>query len=611
MQLQQFRIGLRAKTLLGLILPLAALFLILTAANERYLTNKITGNYRTHLEAAVKSFIAGLEQYERNEILDESRMFVNGLRKANPLYEQILLFAPTGHDLVVLAKSQSREIPVASEKFYETALSGTAARSRESQSHFEIAVPVAFKDKTRGVLAVKVNLAERDKLLHNLRNRAITLIGLGLVLISAIMFFGIDHSFLGPLKKLREATVLVGKGEFTAPFSIGRQDELGDLTRSIADMTNRLRHETQSLEQRVSELSLLYNISKVTSSALNLDETLEIMLESAVKVTEATSGFIMLAEKDDRNEHAELQVKASLGVPAGAAGAALISNEIARFVFGSGGPLLLVGDITSLGFQQHREFKDAIYAPINFAEETIGVVGLTNKQAANFTKKDLQLLLTLANQASGVIKNARLFEDLQASYFSTIQALAAAIDAKDPYTRGHSSRVVGYSQFIASKMLCSEEEVKAIKIAAYLHDIGKIGIDEQILLKESKLSGSEYQVVKNHPTISAKILARVSFLQATIPMVRHHHEHFDGAGYPDELSGTLIPLGARIIAVADSFDAMTSNRPYRQALSRAKALEELTRAAGAQFDPIVVEAFVCHIGELLIVEDEETAPSFI
>ncbi len=358
----------------------------------------------------------------------------------------------------------------------------------------------------------------------------------------------------------------------------------------------------------MSELTVLYNISKVASSSLDLDKTLGIILESAVKVTDATSGFIML-DNQEAEGHVNLELKASLGIPSGAKGEGIISKEIADSVAENGGPLLLIGDIARLGFIQRQGFKDAIYAPISLAEKTIGIIGLIDKQVGTFAKKDLQLVLTLANQASGVINTARLFADLQESYFSTIKALAAAIDAKDPYTRGHSSRVAGYSELIATHLDCSSDERRAIKIAAYLHDIGKIGIEEQILVKPGDLTQKEREIVRDHPNISARILASVAFLKETVPMVSGHHEWFDGRGYPRGLVGAEIPLGARVIAVADSFDAMTSDRPYRKALRHEEALEELLAMAGTQFDAGIVKVFVGNLDQAPAFIDELVASS--
>lgn len=452
--------------------------------------------------------------------------------------------------------------------------------------------------RVKALLGIIVPMAAFFSVLALTNSRSLVSFGLGLAALSVVIFAGINRTFVAPLNRLREAIPLVEEGRFKTPLSLRRRDELGELAESIAAMCDRLQQHS----------TLLFNISKVTSSTIDLEQALKMMLENAAKVTRAAGGFIMLAETFGPSGPTKLKLKTSLGIPAGRDGRALVSEEIAAYVAERGGPLLLVGDIIAMGFQRPRALKDAVYAPIRFGNKTIGVISLINKQSGDFNKKDLQLLLTLANQASGVINGARLLEDLQASYLSTVRALSAAIDAKDPYTRGHSGRVVKYCQIIAAGLGYSEAETEAVKIAAYLHDIGKIGIDEQILSKPYKLNAQEYDEVKRHSSISAKILARATFLQNVIPLVRHHHERFDGRGYPDGLAGADIPMGARIILVADSFDAMTSRRPYRQALGCGEALEELRRCSGTQFDTQVVEIFIKAAATL---EDGAAAPVFI
>jgi putative nucleotidyltransferase with HDIG domain len=209
-----------------------------------------------------------------------------------------------------------------------------------------------------------------------------------------------------------------------------------------------------------------------------------------------------------------------------------------------------------------------------------------------FEKSDLELLVTLANSAAIAIDNANLYKDLLNIYFETIQSLAAAIEAKDAYTHGHSRRVTDFAMATAKKMGCDEITLKTIWHSALLHDIGKIGINESILLKPGKLTNDEFAHIQSHPILGSKILESIDFLANVRAQLKYHHERWDGKGYPDKLKGTAIPFGARIIAVADTFDAMTSTRPYRKALSLAEAKNEIIRCSGSQFDPSVVEAFL-------------------
>jgi len=184
------------------------------------------------------------------------------------------------------------------------------------------------------------------------------------------------------------------------------------------------------------------------------------------------------------------------------------------------------------------------------------------------------------------------YRKLSASYKNTILALSNAVDARDTYTAGHSERVTKISLLIGKKIKLSEEELKKLEYAALFHDIGKIGISDCILLKNSRLTDQEFEVIQKHPEMGVNILKSIDFLKDILPIIKHHHEKYIGKGYPDNMKGDEIPLGARIIAVADTYDAMTSDRPYRKKLSHKIAVDEILNNKGSQFDGIIVEAFM-------------------
>jgi len=181
---------------------------------------------------------------------------------------------------------------------------------------------------------------------------------------------------------------------------------------------------------------------------------------------------------------------------------------------------------------------------------------------------------------------------LKKSHLDSVRVLAGAIDAKDPYTRGHSERVRRMSLGIANHLGFAEEKLEVLEYGALLHDIGKIGIKDEVLQKPGALSTEEYQYIQEHPLIGAKIVEGIDFFKDKIPMIRHHHEHFNGSGYPDGLIGEDIPLEARIITIPDAFDAMTSLRPHRKALPLQDVLIELEKGKGRQFDPKILEIFL-------------------
>lgn len=189
-------------------------------------------------------------------------------------------------------------------------------------------------------------------------------------------------------------------------------------------------------------------------------------------------------------------------------------------------------------------------------------------------------------------KLQQAYRTLKKSHLDSVKVLAEAIDAKDPYTRGHSDRVKRMSLAIAKKMGFSEERLENLEYGALLHDIGKIGIKDEVLQKQAPLSSEEYQYIREHPLIGVKIVEGVEFFKDKIPMIRHHHEHYDGRGYPDGLAGEAIPLEARIISLPDAFDAMTSARPHRGVMPLQGVLAELEKCRGRQFDPKMLEIFL-------------------
>ncbi|MHB8481741.1 MAG: HD domain-containing phosphohydrolase [Nitrospiria bacterium] len=215
----------------------------------------------------------------------------------------------------------------------------------------------------------------------------------------------------------------------------------------------------------------------------------------------------------------------------------------------------------------------------------------------HFFARDLELFSIVGNQLATVLENDRLIDDLENAHFESLKGLASAIEAKDTYTSGHCDRLVDHSLLMADRLKLLDQEKKYLRCGAALHDIGKIGIKESILGKPEKLTSAEYEEMKRHPKIGADILQNINFLKPVIPIIYHHQECYDGSGYPEGLSGEQIPLGSRIVAILDTFDAMTTDRPYRKALSVRRAIDELTRYAGKQFDPYLVKVFTGLIQE--------------
>lgn len=202
------------------------------------------------------------------------------------------------------------------------------------------------------------------------------------------------------------------------------------------------------------------------------------------------------------------------------------------------------------------------------------------------------VLLAGASILAGIFgsRESRARDRLARSFWQTLEVLARALETRDPYTEGHSQRAVRYAMALANALQLSDEECEALEQAAMLHDVGKIGVPDAVLRKTGPLTAEETRQMAQHPVLGSDILQGIAFLEEAAPMVRHHHEHFDGSGYPDSLAGSAIPVGARILAVADALDALTTDRTYHKAIGRGEAIREIEKGSGRTFDPDVVQA---------------------
>ncbi len=228
----------------------------------------------------------------------------------------------------------------------------------------------------------------------------------------------------------------------------------------------------------------------------------------------------------------------------------------------------------------------------------LGVINVASTEGRPFTQEELRVMQAVADATSVALANMESRRRVEQAYYDTVQALALALEAKDAYTRGHSQRVTHLSVAIAEEMELDRTVSEQIRLAGLLHDVGKIGIPEKIINKPARLTVEEYRAIMEHSTIGENMVKHISFLDEARKMIRHHHERFDGRGYPDSLRGDEIEIGSRIMAVADAFDAMRTDRPYRRALTKEAAIAELKRYEGIQFDPRCVDAFLACVDEV-------------
>lgn len=248
----------------------------------------------------------------------------------------------------------------------------------------------------------------------------------------------------------------------------------------------------------------------------------------------------------------------------------------------------------ALASSDNTEFQGSVICvPLMIRSRGFGVLGLTSKRdGREFTREDLGYIRTLGQRASLNLENKILYESLYTSILDTFKSLIASIHLRDNYTERHSTHVTELAVKTAKALQCPKKDIESLRIASALHDIGKIAIPDKILLKDGRLTDEEYGTIKDHPIIGENILKPVVLINPERKIIRHHHERWDGKGYPDRLSGENIPYPSRILSVADSFDAMTSNRPYRKAMRIDDAIRELQRNRNTQFDKNVVDAFI-------------------
>lgn len=383
-----------------------------------------------------------------------------------------------------------------------------------------------------------------------------------------------------------------GAGEFTQ-----EQIELAMATASQAALAVEKSNLMAEMETRLKHMAAIGIVARSLTSFLDPKEQRLSLLEIGCSLVRADSGVILIQDETSDG----LEVEATSGDPGWALGKSF--DKAARWVTQRGESILWRK--SARGNQVvdlFLEVEAAIIAPMLVRDKVLGVLAVgSSRVGEDYSGDELEMFKSFAAQAAISFENIQLYERLQSTYLGIIGALAAAIEARDPYTVGHSARVTQYAVAIAESMELSPEEVEEVRLAGLLHDLGKIGVPDSILNKPGRLSEEEYTAIKMHPALSMRIIEPLPHLGNIIPIIYDHHERYDGRGYVEGKSGDKIPLGARILAVADSYEAMTSDRPYRSALSRQEALSELRLNAGSQFDPDVVRHFL----KLL----EETVPA--
>jgi len=330
-----------------------------------------------------------------------------------------------------------------------------------------------------------------------------------------------------------------------------------------------------------------------------LDEVLKLITRKAAKIMSATSCSLRLLgdSKEDlilkcaygfnkrsynrKNRKKILKVGESIAGRVVKRGRACIINDLRKEKHYQYPHIAKQGGVRSL-----------VTVPLVQKNRIIGVLSIYTKKVSIYNDEDVRLLSMFAGQAAIAIENAKLYEQAERGYLNTIKTLSNIIDAKDSHTYGHSARVMQHCMHVADELKLSLHNKEVLRYASLLHDIGKIGIDVGILRKPSKLNSEEWKIMIMHPILGSGIVEQIGFLSDLAPIILRHHEKYNGKGYPGKLRKDKIPLSARILSIADAYESMVSDRPYRKALSYKKAKQELLKNSGTQFDPKILKVFL-------------------
>ncbi|MBI5418696.1 MAG: HD domain-containing protein [Deltaproteobacteria bacterium] len=400
------------------------------------------------------------------------------------------------------------------------------------------------------------------------------------------------------LRTVKESAAIV-EGDITRRLSTDSATEISELAKNFNRITSRLQQTVDSLQASKKQMqTLLAQVCSGTSYRRDMTDMFNVFLNTLLSLTGLEVGAIFLMPPGGKS----LKVRVSAGLSEELKATVIPSGEGIVGWVASHGQLVTTSESMPWGRSGLSELEKsmpwAIHVPMGTAGKTRGVISIGLREGQKeITGDDLLMIQNLATQVAVALENADLKAEMEKTYVETVSALAMAVEARDEYTRGHSKRVTEFSVEIARRMNLPAWFVKDLESAALLHDIGKIGIPDQILHNKGALPPDGVKFILGHSIVGENILKPVGSLARLCPIVRHHHERYDGKGYPDSLKGEEIPLGARILSVADSFDAMISARAYKPTRTREDAMSELIRCKGTQFDPQCVDVFIDYLKE--------------
>ncbi len=471
----------------------------------------------------------------------------------------------------------------------------------------EIAAPIIIRDTKWAAVRVGLSL-EKIQLVIGDTRRLLFILGMVALVLGCTASMLLAGRITRPVASLVKEVEAISKGDYEQVLSINTHDEIGYLAKRFGTMKESLKNNIQLLKNSNVELTntnqrlqSLFKASQAMNSFKNQYRLYDLILDTAMMAIEAHGAALVMVDPEG-----SMQVVASIVKKSGDP----VTRQIYQKLLTE---QLFLGHLhsvdTSLGACSYQLeylentpfFRICISAypqleifslPLGTTNNITGYINLLRDQKGPLGISEIQTLIVLGSQTTTSIENSHLLGQLEQAYFSSIKSLAKTIEFKDEYTQGHAERVAGVCKTIAQRMDMDEQSIKILYNAALLHDIGKIGVLEGILNKDSSLNNEEVRILKKHPVIGEEILRPIQSLDKERKIVRHHHEREDGHGYPDGLSGRQLSLSEKIIIVADAFDAMNSKRSYRVALESESIIEELESNRGKQFDRQVANVLI-------------------
>ncbi len=400
------------------------------------------------------------------------------------------------------------------------------------------------------------------------------------IILSLVLGAMFSRSITKPIRDLSRKAHIFSEGDLSVRFETTRKDDIGELTLSMNRVAVNISH-------KINTIQTMNKIDKAVSSSLSRKDLLNKVTDLIQSQFNNSAVFVLEKEKDAYNVSAsspEGLLPVNTKIPYSDFSHVFLNNDSS----------ILDIDKKSVSMLNKRLATDetkqqGLSIPLTQSDHIVGLLVVT---MPSMNDRDRESIILLADQVSVALLSMKESEEKELMYEGMLLALSRSIDAKSAWTAGHSDRVATHSVAIAKKLRLGRETVKLVKIAALLHDIGKLGISEEILDKPGKLTNEEYELIKKHPEMGEKILSDIPNFEQIRYAVRHHHERWDGKGYPDGLKKDNIPIIARIITVADVWDAITADRPYRKGFSRDKVLDIMKSESGKLFDPALVDLFL-------------------